>query len=627
MPSENDHGEKAGRLYGSGEIRMRFLPGLIELGISCCLMNPRHSFALVLLVLTGWVGGCGQKQGRGYSLPEPPKVADCQPGIPGGRVVLAIGAAPRTFNPIAAGDEGSEAVTRLLFSSLVGLNMESQEAVPGLAESWSVGADQKTWTFKLRKNLRWSDGEPLTADDVVFTWNEIMYNPKYNEGTYDLFRADGKNFEVSKVDEVTVRVVTPEKWAPFLEYFGSVAILPKHTLERFAATGDFLKAYAVADAPEKIVGSGPFRLKVVQSGSLLLERNPEYWIVDKQGRRLPYFDEVQLVIAPPILAFAQGVSSACENLRPEEVRQFQQASTNGNFRVVDVGVGVQRDFFWFNQNTGVDKGGKAFVDPVKLKWFRDKRFRQAISCAINRERIVKEVYGDRAQAVSVFLSADNKKWNNPSVPQYSYNPDKARALLAELGMTGRTADGTLQDAEGHPVEFTMISTFDNPVRNGTAARLEEDLRQLGIRLNYKAVDFATLRRRIDATMDYESALMGFGGGGFDPASQMNVLRSDAPLHQWFPMQRKPSTDWEAKIDGLMDDQMQTLDFQRRKKDFDEVQAIWAEELPMISIAAPAAAAAVRSNIGNVRPVVASAYHVTWNIEELYFKGGEAPQHK
>jgi peptide/nickel transport system substrate-binding protein len=371
------------------------------------------------------------------------------------------------------------------------------------------------------------------------------------------------------------------------------------------------------------VGSGPFRLKEFEyQKGVLLERNPEFWTVDKQGRRLPYFDEVELVVAATRAAyqslFLEGISGAYENIRPEDTRQFQAAATKGEFQVVDLGVGVQRDFFWFNENTGSDKNGKPFVDPVKLKWFRDKRFRQAISCAINRDRIVHDVYDGRAQAVYGFLSSENKKWNNPNIQQYTYDPKRARDLLAEVGMTNR-ADGVLQDSGGHPAGFTLLSSFDNPVRKGIAVRIEDDLKQFGIRLDYQPVDFPTLLDRINNTMDYESASMGFGGGGMDPASQMNVLKSDAPLHQWFPSQREPSTEWERRIDSLMDDQMHTLDFERRKKDFDEVQAIWAEELPMICIAAPSTAAAIRSNIGNVRPAIASAYHVTWNIEELYFK--------
>jgi peptide/nickel transport system substrate-binding protein len=593
-----------------------------ELAISFGLMKPCFQFALVLIALAT-VGGCS-RQPQGHALPEPPRVAACEPGTPGGRLVLSLVGNPRTFNPVLDGDGASDGVIRMLFSSLVGVNLESQEAEPGLAESWSVGPDQKTWTFKLRKNLRWSDGEPLTADDVVFTWNDVMYNPKYNQVTYDLFRINGKNFEVTKVDDVTVRVVTPEIFAPFVEYFGNVIILPRHTLGKMVEDGQFLNAYSVTNKPESIVGSGPFRLKQFESQRLvLLERNPEYWTVDKQGRRLPYFDEVQLLIATSPIEFQslffKGTSAAYENIRPEQAWEFQQAATNAHFQIMDLGVGVQRDFFWFNQNTGADGSGKSFVDPVKLKWFRDKRFRQAISCAINRDRIIHDVYNGRAQAVYGFLSADNKKWNNPSVAQYAYDPKKVGALLAELGMTNRASDGTLQDADGHAVEFTLMSSFDNPVRKGIAVRLEDDLKQFGIMLDYRPLDFPALLNRINNTMAYESASMGFGGGGLDPASQMNVLKSDAQLHQWFPFQRQPATDWERKINSLMDDQMRTLDFQRRKKDFDEVQAIWADEMPMICIAAPSTATAIRSNIGNARPAIASAYHATWNIEELYFK--------
>jgi len=498
----SSHGKLGHRRYGNA----RLLPAS-ELAISSGLMKPRFQIALALLAFVA-VGGCS-RQPQGHALPEPPRVAACEPGIPGGRLVLSLAGNPRTFNPVldANGYAISDGVIRMLFSSLVEVNLESQEAEPGLAESWSVGPDQKTWTFKLRKNLRWSDGEPLTADDVVFTWNDVMYNPKYNEVTYELFRSNGKNFEVTKVDDVTVRVVTPEVFAPFVEYFGSVLILPKHTLQSAAENGQFLGAYSVTNKPESIVGSGPFRLKQFQSQRLvLLERNPEYWIVDKQGRRLPYLDEVQLLIAGSDLEFQslffKGTSAAYENVRPKEAWEFQQAATNAHFQILDLGVGVQRDFFWFNQNTGADRSGKPFVDPVKLKWFRDKRFRQAISCAINRDRIVHDVYNGRAQAVYGFLSADNKKWNNPLVAQYAYDPKKAGALLAELGLTNRGSDGTLQDAEGHAVQFSLISSSENPVRGAIALRIDQDLRELGIRLDYRPMDFATMKNQISGAMAY-----------------------------------------------------------------------------------------------------------------------------
>jgi peptide/nickel transport system substrate-binding protein len=586
-------------------------------------MKRAFQFGTVV-ALAALLNACSGKS-QGHALPEPPRIAECQPGAPGGRLVLAVPGYPRTLNPVLDFDGASDAVIRLLFSSLVGINMETQEAEPALAESWSVAPDQKTWTFKLRKNLRWSDGLPLTADDVVFTWNDIMYNPKFNQTTYELFRLTGKNFEVTKIDDLTVRVVTPEVFAPFLEYFGSVVILPRHILGRAVAADQFTNSYALGGNPAQIVGSGPFRLKDYEPRkTVLLERNPDYWEVDKQGQRLPYFDEIQLVITASPDAFQSlfldGKSDAHENIRPEDWPLFQgAAATNKQMRVIDLGMGVQRDFLWFNQNTGKDAAGKPLVDLAKLKWFRDKRFRQAISCAINRDQIILQVYDGRAKAVYGFLSSDNKKWNNPSVPEYTYDLDKARALLAEIGMTNHAADGTLEDAEGNPVTFSLLYASENSARGKIAALVAADLKQFGIEVTNEPVHFQTLITRINLTMDYECASMGLGGGGLDPASQMNVLKSDAPLHQWFPSQQHPSTDWEKRLDELMDAQLHTLDFAQRKKDFDEAQAIWADELPMICLTAPYSAAAIRSNIGNVRPAISSAYRLTWNVEELYFK--------
>jgi peptide/nickel transport system substrate-binding protein len=308
-----------------------------------------------------------------------------------------------------------------------------------------------------------------------------------------------------------------------------------------------------------------------------------------------------------------------ETLRTDRVDQFKQASATGGFRVVEIGVGAERDFLWFNQNTGTNAAGHPLVTPAKLKWFRDKKFRQAISCGIDRERIVREVYGGRAQAAYGFISTENPKWNNPNIPRYSFDPARARALLAEAGIQDRAGDGLMKDTEGNPIEIVLVSNVGNPARERAAAMIQEDLKKLGIKLSYMPLSFEMLRNKVDATFDYECALMGLGGGGVDPATQMNVLRSSEELHQWFPLQRSPSTDWEARIDALMDSQMRTLDFAERKKAFNEVQAILAEELPMIYTVSPFAYSAIRSDIGNVRPSPLTTYRVTWNIEELYFK--------
>lgn len=590
------------------------------------IMTAHPSLWIALAALTLGLSGCGKpaaKVNPGHPLPASHRVSKCQPGQPGGRFVLALTAAPKTFNPLFAFDAASDNVTRLLNASLVHMDWATQEPAPGLAESWTVGADSKTWTLKLRQGVRWSDGIPLTAADVVFTWNEIMYDRDFNPISFGLFQSGGKRFEVSALDEFTVRVVTPEIFAPFLEFFGTVPVLPKHALEQAVKTRRFPTAYGLNTPPERIVGCGPYRVKQVEPGkSVLLERNPDYWVADAQGRRLPYLDEVLMVSGggpgSDTLLFLNGKNDACDIVRFELHDSFQKASADGRVKLLDLGVGTERDFLWFNQNTGTNAAGQPLVNPARLKWFRDKKFRQAVSCAIDRDRIAREVYAGHALPIHSFCSTENQKWNAPDVPRYGYDLNRARALLAEAGLADRNSDGVLEDAAGTPAEISFFVNAGNPGREKAALLIRDDLGKVGIKLVFQAIEFRTLIEKINRTFDYECALMGLGGGGSDPASQINVLRSTEELHQWFPRQQTPSTEWEARVDALMDAQMRTLDFSQRKKGFDEVQVILAEQLPMIYTVSPLACAAIRADVGNVRPSVLTSYRATWNLEELYF---------
>ena len=189
-------------------------------------------FVAVLVCLSG----CGKKAGTArpeksaasYPLPDPPVVVDCQPGIRGGRLIICELGEPKTFNFITANEESSIDICRFMFWGLVNFDEPTQTVKPGLADFWTNSPDGNTWTFKLRKNLRWSDGAPLTADDVVFTWNDVIYNPKINNVTRDPFIINGKKFAIAKLDDLTIQVITPEIYAPFLAEFGGVPIMPKH---------------------------------------------------------------------------------------------------------------------------------------------------------------------------------------------------------------------------------------------------------------------------------------------------------------------------------------------------------------------------------------------------------------
>jgi peptide/nickel transport system substrate-binding protein len=578
--------------------------------------------------------GCGNKSETvssensmtNYPLPDPPVVANCEPGISGGRLVVSAIGDPKTFNYIMANESSSVDIDRLLFWQLLNFDVPSQEVEPGLAESWTNSPDGKTWTFTLRKNLRWSDGAPLTADDVIFTWNDVIYNTNINTVARDPFIVDGKKFTITKIDDLTIQVVTPKVYAPFLVEFGAgVPIIPKHILEKSVEDGTFSSAYGVNSKPEDIVGSGPFRLKEYKPAEYtMLERNPYFLEVDKKGQRLPYFDNIILTVVPDVnaafLRFLSGESDEV-GVPPYEYDRFKTEADKGKFSLLDPGIGLEMNFLWFNENTNVNpKTGQPYVDLKKLKWFRNVKFRQAVSYAIDRENIIKSILSGRGVPSYGFETAGNKKWFNPNIQKYPLDTDKALALLKEIGIEKRNVDEFLTDADGNQIEFVFNTATGSDAATKTAVLIASDLQKIGMKVVFQPIEFNTLITKIDDTYDYDCILLGLQPGtSADPSDSMNVLKSDGFTHQWFPREKTPSTDWEARIDQLMDAQMQTLDYAERKKDYDEVQEILAEQVPMIFTITPMSYAAVRSDIGNVRASALSSYRVTWNAEELYFK--------
>ncbi|MCI0746741.1 MAG: ABC transporter substrate-binding protein [Verrucomicrobia subdivision 3 bacterium] len=580
-------------------------------------------------VLLACAAGCGKREGSGgpqaeSPLPEPPLKLNIEPGKPGGRLVMAVFGEPKTFNPITANESSSTDIIAYLFAGLTRIDLISFEAEPALAESWTVADDKKTWTFKLRKGLRWGDGKPLTADDVSFTW-EVIYNTNINNVVADAFRIRGKEFTVSKLDDLTIKVVTPEIYAPFLSFFGSVPIIPRHTLAGAVKQKQFESAYGINTPSSGIVGSGPYRLKEYKAGQhVLLERNPHFMAVDRNGQRLPYIQNVIWLTVPDHNAMAlrmlQGESDVHQFLRPDEVDRFQEEAKKGKFQVLELGTQMEPSYLWFNQNTNLNKNsGKPIVAPTKLKWFRNQKFRQAIAHAIDRDSIIKSTYAGRARPNYGFLSPANSRWFNPNIPQYPFSQEKAKALLAEIGIQDRNGDGILEDADGNQIEFVLNTNTGNTVRQKIAVFLQEDLKKLGIQVIFQPLDFNVLVDKINTTYEYESALLAFGSDAIDPTTSMNMIKSSGFTHAWFPRQKEPSTPWEARMDQLMDLQVSTLEFGERKKYFDEVQQIFAEQLPMISIVAPQAYAVVNTRLANIRPTVAASQRVTWNVEELYFK--------
>jgi peptide/nickel transport system substrate-binding protein len=263
-------------------------------------------------------------------------------------------------------------------------------------------------------------------------------------------------------------------------------------------------------------------------------------------------------------------------------------------------------------NPGKDPAGRPYVEPYKRRWFSDVRFRQAIAHAIDRQTIIDSVfnglgypqYGPETQA--------NVYYYNPQISKYDYNLDKARALLRQMGLTQR--DGVLQDAEGHKVEFTLLTNAENNLRTAIAEIARKDLERLGMKVNLRAIEFNALVTKLDKTFDWEAVLLGLTGGP-EPHWGANVWKSSGRIHMWYPYQPAPATKWEARIDEIFDQAFQELDRAKRKELYDEWQQIVAEQQPYIYTAVPERLLALRNKFGNVFPAPIGG--VLHNIEQVY----------
>ncbi|MDX2225631.1 MAG: ABC transporter substrate-binding protein [Verrucomicrobiae bacterium] len=580
-------------------------------------------FFIPLLLLTLFLTSCGRREQEAFvdkhPLPEDVEIAQCPPGKYGGRYLSSTIGDPKTFNPVMAEESSSTEVLGYVFGGLTRYNSKTQSPEPGLAKSWEVSPDNKTWTFHLRRGLQWSDGTPLTADDVVFTFNDIIYNPKIVNRNRDFLSVDGKYFKVEKVDALTVRITTPEIYAPFLIFIGT-EILPRHKLQKAVAEGTFESAWGINTDPRDIVGNGPYVIKSFIPGQrTVLSRNPYYWRADSKRQRLPYIDEVVLNVVPDqnalLLRFLAGESYDL-GVRPEDVATLRKDETKGKFSLYDRGPSTASNFMWFNMNPGKSpKTGKPYVDPVKLEWFKNQKFRQAIAHSINKEGIINSIMLGLASPLWG-PETESDKWFNPQVRQYPYDLEKSRQLLREAGFKWDSA-GKLTDAKGHPVTWTFNTNQGNNQREQVANILVEDFKKLGMEVTLRMVDFNALVNKITDTYDYDAIMLGLGGGAPDPAAGMSVFMSSGRMHQWYPRQPKPATPWEARIDELMQKQLKTLNESERRKYFDEVQMIMSEQVPYIYLVTPQSFVAVSHKIKNLD--IPKQGSVLWNFDELYLQ--------
>jgi len=543
-------------------------------------------------------------------------------GKRGGTLVLAtFGQGPKSFNPVTSGESSTTEYTRFIFEGLTETDAWTNEVRPLLAESWTHDETGLVWIVKLRKDVTWNDGTPFTADDVVFTYMDVIYNPKITTSTRDIITVEGKTWNVEKIDTHTVRFTLPTRFAIFDQIIGGTEVIPKHKYQARVKAGTFDSAMGLDSKSEDIVGTGPFMYDRFETGvRVSLKRNPLYWRKDPLNNPLPYLDGVTWIIVQNLdammLKFKQGETDV-ESVRGQDYPILKPLEREGKFKIFAQGPNFGSSFVVFNQNPGKSpETGKPYVEPYKRAWFERTEFRQAVAHAIDKQGIIDTVLNGLGYPQDGDMTPRAGFFYCDKIKRYTHDVAKSKELLKQIGLVDRDQDGILEDTAGHKVEFTMLTNAGNTSRERISEIVRKDLQRIGMKVNLLFIEFNPLVTKLDKTFDWECVLLGLTGGP-EPHWGANVWMSSGRMHMWYPNQPKPATPWEARIDQIFSEGLKELDPNKRKVLYDEFHMIVNEQQPFIYTVAAEDLLAVRDRLGNV--FVAPLGGVLHNIHEIFIK--------
>ena len=553
-----------------------------------------------------------------------PQTLLANPDAPPQLVVTILGD-PKTFNSVIATDGTSADVGSMIFAGLVTQNPLTGRIEPELAESWEISDDNLEILYTLRPNLKWSDGHPLTVDDVVFTYNQLYLNPEIPTGMRDILKiGQSAGFpQVTKVNDRQVKFTTPEPFAPFLGVTGA-SIYPAHILKDTVEQKDnegklkFLSTWTVDTPPEQIVASGAYKLKSYATAQrVVFEENPYYWKKNVVDEDIPYIKKVVWeIIESTDTALMQFRSGSLDTLSvsPEYFSLLKQEEEKGNFIIEEGGEVYSMTFISFNLNQG-HKGAKPVINPIKSRWFNNVNFRQAVSYAIDRDRMVTNIFRGLGEPQVSFIPKQSPFYFE-GVKEYEYNPAKAKELLIEAGFK-YNQQGQLLDWDGNRVSFILNTNTGNKIREAMGNQIEVDLAAIGIKVNFRTINFNVLINKLDNTLDWDCILLSFSGGN-EPNSRYNFWAVDGNSHLFnqltADLTERTITDWETEISNLYIEGARELDLEKRKEIYAEIQQIVAEKLPVICLVNPYSMSAIRNKIEGVEySALGGAF---WNLDEL-----------
>ena len=521
-------------------------------------------------------------------------------GKPGGTIVVTTLGDPKSFNALIAAETSTTDIINRVYDAPVDRNNLTLEWEPELVKSWKISDDNLSAVFTMREGLKWSDGQPLTAEDVVFTVNDLIMNKKVQNNMIDAFYVGDKLAKVELLDKMRFKVTLPSLYAGLFNMM-SIPVMPKHIIEpliKEKGAEAFNSFWGVDTDVKSIVGCGPFVVdEYVPGQKIVLKKNPYYWKKDAKGQQLPYLDKIVYLIVEDqntaILKFQAGETDIY-GLRGEDYATLVNKKKELDFELYNGGPAAGTNFLVFNENP-------AGLQEPKLSWFNDRRFRKAMAHLIDRETIINNVqYGFGFPQYSFIPTFSPYYWPGVEDLAPKYDPEAAKKLLDEMGLIDRNGDGIREDKDGNKVSFVLQTNSNNTVRVTIGEMFAQEAKKIGVDVTFKPGDFNALVTALLKTYKWDAIIIGLTGS-VDPISGANVYPSSGNLHMIEPRQKQPRREWEKEVDKWWNYANLTLDENKRKEGFMHIQKIWIEELPWIYTTNPAVIYAYKNKIGNVKP--------------------------
>ena len=536
----------------------------------------------------------------------------------GGELILStIGEGPKTFNPCNTKDATSATMAGLLYDGLVTTNPRNGKIEPLLAKSFEIRDND--YIIHLRHGIQWTDGKSITAEDVIYTYNEIVFKGLGNPSAMDAMIIDGELPKLEKIDDYTVKFITKKPFAPFLRQL-SYPIVPKHYFKPYSDKGESVFNAFLSSNSKPQVTSGAFILKeYVAAQRVVFVRNPNYYKINLNNQRLPYLNKlVYLIVGDTnneILKF-EAKEIDVISLRGSNVARYKIREPKSDYNIYNLGADTGTLFIAINLNNRKDKNGKFYVNPIKQSWFASRDFRAAIDWAIDRKNMVQNIASGVAEPLFTAESL-NSIYFNKFIKGHPTDIEVAKHSLEKAGFIYK--DGILYDSRENKVEFDLYTNAGNLEREAIGVMVKQDLENLGMKVNFKPLEFNSLVNKLTNSMDWDMAIMGLTGSPLEPHDGKNVWTSNGSLHMF---NQRPQgyniddrLDWEKELDDIFKEGALKLTFEERKPLYDRYQTIVYNQKPLIYLYSPIRITAIRKKFKNIFPTGLSG--LIYNLDEIY----------